>query len=127
MARPTASRGGGAGEDAHIREVHRAIYTVVRRIPRGRVVTYGQVAELAGIPGRARLAGAAMRASPRKLGLPWHRVVGKRSKTLAQVNILDPIGSAVQRHLLEEEGVKLSDSGGIRLADYGWLPDVDGR
>ena len=53
-----------------------AIWQVVAAIPRGRVSTYGGVARAAGLPGRARLAGYALRTAPRELHLPWHRVVG---------------------------------------------------
>ena len=97
-----------------------AIHEVVAAIPRGRVATYGQVAELAGLPGGARAAAAAMRSAGPTL--PWHRVVGKRSKTTAAIRILDPIGAAIQRERLESEGVTFTASGGIRLADHGWLP-----
>jgi methylated-DNA-protein-cysteine methyltransferase related protein len=53
-----------------------AIWDVVGMIPRGRVATYGAVARAAGLPGRARLAGFALRMAPEELHLPWHRVVG---------------------------------------------------
>jgi methylated-DNA-protein-cysteine methyltransferase related protein len=53
-----------------------AIWSVVCAIPRGRVSTYGAVARAAGLPGRARQAGYALRVAPRALHLPWHRVVG---------------------------------------------------
>ncbi len=53
-----------------------AIWEVVCAIPRGRVSTYGAVAAAAGLPGRARLTGYALRMAPRRLNLPWHRVVG---------------------------------------------------
>lgn len=53
-----------------------AIWEVVCTIPRGRVSTYGAVARAAGLPGRARLAGRALRIAPDHLNLPWHRVVG---------------------------------------------------
>jgi methylated-DNA-protein-cysteine methyltransferase related protein len=52
------------------------IWHVVSRIPRGRVSTYGAVARAAGLAGRARQAGYALRVAPRELNLPWHRVVG---------------------------------------------------
>lgn len=58
---------------------NRAILTIwaaVRAIPRGQVSTYGDVARAAGLPGRARLAGFALRTAPKDLELPWHRVVG---------------------------------------------------
>jgi methylated-DNA-protein-cysteine methyltransferase related protein len=53
-----------------------AIWDVVGMIPRGRVSTYGAVARAAGLPGRARLAGFALRIAPKELHLPWHRVMG---------------------------------------------------
>ena len=53
-----------------------AIWHVVCAIPRGRVSTYGAVARAAGLPGRARMAGRALRIAPAELHLPWHRVVG---------------------------------------------------
>jgi methylated-DNA-protein-cysteine methyltransferase-like protein len=104
---------------AHAARLYKAIYRVVRRIPRGQVATYGQVAELAGIPGGARVAGAAMRASD---GLPWQRVVGKRGRDRAAIQIHDPVGAAIQRQLLEAEGVVVTDRGLIDLTRYGWIP-----
>ncbi len=53
---------------------HERIHAVVRRIPRGRVATYGQVAELAGLGGHARLVGYALSALPDERTVPWHRV-----------------------------------------------------
>jgi methylated-DNA-protein-cysteine methyltransferase-like protein len=106
----------------HVAEVYRRLYEVVRQVPRGKVATYGQVAGLAGMPGAARAAGAAMRASTPEHGLPWHRIVGKRSRTMASISIHDPVGAGIQRSMLEAEGVELTASGGIRLRDYGWLP-----
>ncbi len=100
--------------------LYREFYAVVRRIPRGRVVTYGQVAELAGHPGAARAVGAAMRASSGR-GLPWQRVVGKYARNLARVAILDPIGGAVQRQLLEREGIAFTRAGYIPLDRFAWV------
>jgi methylated-DNA-protein-cysteine methyltransferase-like protein len=105
-----------------VSQAYRAIYAVVRKIPRGRVATYGQVAAAAGLPRAARVVGYAMRAA--KGAVPWQRVVGKRSKNIAQVSIKDPIGGAMQRQLLEKEGVKFSRSGGIDLTRYGSWNDV---
>ena len=53
-----------------------AIWDVVGMIPRGMVSTYGAVARAAGLPGRARLTGFALKAAPEEMNLPWHRVVG---------------------------------------------------
>ncbi len=110
-------------DEEHIEERYRTIYDVVRAIPRGKIVTYGQVAKLAGMPGAARVAGAAMRSTPTGSGIPWQRVVGKKGKGLAKISILDPIGGAVQRQVLESEGVQFRDNGTISLAKYGWLPE----
>lgn len=106
---------------AHGRAVRAAIHAAARRIPRGKVATYGQLAELAGFPGGARVAGAAMKTSTPADGLPWHRVVGKRGGH-GVIAIHDPVGAAIQRGLLEDEGVVVSERGTIALARFGWLP-----
>jgi methylated-DNA-protein-cysteine methyltransferase-like protein len=98
----------------------RAIYQVVRAIPRGKVASYGQVAELAGIRAGHRIAARAMRNCPDKL--PWQRVVGKKDARRAQLNIADPDHAALQRALLEKEGVVFDAQGFIVLARFGWLP-----
>jgi len=106
----------------HVAALYERIYAVARNIPRGTVATYGQIAELADIPRGHRVAGAAMKQVKPPMRVPWQRVVGRRSRTMAQVNIKDPVGGAMQRQLLEQEGVQFTRTGGIRLADYGWLP-----
>lgn len=106
----------------HIAELYADIYAVVREIPPGKVATYGQVAELAGRPGAARVVGAAMRLAGEQ-AVPWQRVVGKHARRLAKVAIHDPIGGATQRALLESEGVTFTDRGHIRLDEHGWLPE----
>src|SRR3954470_3708234 len=111
----------------HVAQLYRAIYAVVRRIPVGRVATYGQVAELAGIPGGGRVAGAAMKVSSRAGRLPWQRVIGKAGPNRGRIAIHDPVGAAVQRQLLGKEGVHIGDSGLIALDRYGWLPGDDRR
>jgi methylated-DNA-protein-cysteine methyltransferase-like protein len=103
-----------------VAQLYRRIYAVVRRIPRGRVATYGQVAALAGIPRGGRVAGAAMKTSPAELGLPWHRVIGKRGRGVGRIAIHDPVGAGTQRAMLEKEGVDISGSGGIALDRFGW-------
>jgi len=106
----------------HVERLYRAIYAVVRRIPRGRVATYGQVAELAGIPGGARVAGAAMKVSKPGHQLPWQRVIGKAGRTRGRIAIHDPVGAAVQRKLLAREGIEIGETGLVPLDRYGWLP-----
>src|SRR5947207_13668915 len=106
----------------HVARLYRAIYAVVRRIPAGQVATYGQVAELAGIPGGGRVAGAAMKTSKPSDRLPWQRVIGKAGKTRGRIAIYDPVGAAIQRQLLAAEGIAIGDTGLIALDLYGWLP-----
>jgi methylated-DNA-protein-cysteine methyltransferase-like protein len=103
-----------------VRQPRDLIHEVVRAIPRGRVATYGQVAELAGFASGHRIAARAMRESPD--GLPWQRVVGKHDARRAKISIGDGELAALQRRLLEAEGVRFEDDGLIRLTRYGWLP-----
>jgi methylated-DNA-protein-cysteine methyltransferase-like protein len=97
-----------------------AIWDVVARIPRGRVSTYGNVAREAGLPGRARQAGYALRHAPDGMHLPWHRVVGAGGK------IAFPPGSRAHREQtrrLGSEGVKVVNGRVVRAA---LLPDSRG-
>ena len=108
--------------DEHLQQLYKALYVVIRNIPRGRVATYGQIAELAGIPGGARIAAASLKVSKPSDRLPWQRVIGKASKTRGRIAIHDPVGAAIQRQLLETEGVTIDDRGLVDLGAYGWLP-----
>jgi methylated-DNA-protein-cysteine methyltransferase-like protein len=96
------------------------IYAVVRRIPRGTVATYGQVAELAGLPRQARLVGYALRGVGRASTVPWHRVVNAQGRVSARSG--DPSGTVEQRLLLEAEGVTFGPGGRLRLERYRWEP-----
>jgi methylated-DNA-protein-cysteine methyltransferase-like protein len=115
-----------SSEAEHVRRLYQTIYRVVRRIPRGRVATYGQIAELAGIPGGARVAGAAMKTSMPADAIPWQRVLAKAGKTRGRIAIHDPVGAAIQRQLLEAEGVSIGDRGLVALDRFGWLPGEPG-
>ncbi|MGO9642719.1 MAG: MGMT family protein [Candidatus Acidiferrales bacterium] len=90
------------------------VYRFVKRIPRGRVVTYGQVARALRLRGGARTAGRAMAASPSGRGIPWHRVVGAGGKIL----IREPYAS-LQRRLLESEGNRVVE-GRVGLKLHQW-------
>jgi methylated-DNA-protein-cysteine methyltransferase-like protein len=90
-----------------------AIWDVVAQIPRGMVSTYGAVAHAAGLPGRARQAGYALKHLPVDLHLPWHRVVGAGGR------IVFPPGSKAyreQRRRLESEGVPVANGRVARSA-----------
>lgn len=98
---------------------YQLIYATVRQIPKGRVATYGQIAELAGLPRQARLVGYAMHALPARSTVPWHRVVNAQGR----ISLPLEVGSgAVQQKKLEKEGVKFSASGAIDLKRYRWEP-----
>ncbi len=89
----------------------------MRRIPRGRVATYGQVAELAGLPGHARQVGYALHALHCESVLPWHRVVNAAGAiSLRSV----PGFELEQRIRLEAEGVTFNARGRVPLARYRW-------
>jgi methylated-DNA-protein-cysteine methyltransferase-like protein len=93
---------------------------MVSRVPAGRVVTYGQVARMAGRPGAARHVGWALSALPAGSGTPWHRVVNASGA----ISSRGSGGSEErQRVLLEAEGVRFRPDGRIDLEAYRW----DGR
>ena len=92
------------------------VYRFVKRIPRGRVVTYGQLARALRLPGGARTAGRAMAACPSGRGIPWHRVLGAGGRIL----IREPHAS-LQRRLLESEGTPLIE-GRVGLKLHQWQP-----
>lgn len=95
------------------------IYEIVRRIPSGRVATYGQVAELAGLGGHARQVGYALSALPAGTAVPWHRVLNARG----EVSLRSEAGAELsQRMLLEREGVRFDARGRVPLEQVRWRP-----
>jgi methylated-DNA-protein-cysteine methyltransferase related protein len=98
---------------------YQRIYAVVRRIPKGRVATYGQVAVLAGIAGHARQVGYALHALPEGTTVPWHRVVNASGGISVRAM---PGGELVQQQLLAREGVLLNARGRVALARTRWAP-----
>ena len=100
----------------HANEQFAAIYAAVLRIPRGRVASYGAVADLAGLPRRARLAGTALKHTPNSLRIPWHRVITSSGR------LAFPVGSDAyrkQRGRLEREGVSFVRER-VDLARHTW-------
>ena len=100
---------------------YQKIYRIVRRIPRGRVATYGQVAALAGLQGHARQVGYALHALPDSQRIPWQRVVNARGEISLRAG---SDNDRLQRILLEEEGVRFARSGRIDLERFRWRPRV---
>ena len=96
-------------------EVFRRIHEVVAEIPRGCVVTYGQIAQHLGMPHGARTVGWAMSECPDHL--PWHRVVNAQGKISSRAH---PFATSLQRALLQDEGIVFDDEGRIDLAEFRW-------
>lgn len=92
------------------------VYKLVKKIPRGRVTTYGALARALHLRGGARAAGHAMAACYSGEGIPWHRVVGAGGRLL----ISEPRAS-LQRRLLETEGVVLTERR-VNMKQCGWIP-----
>jgi len=95
------------------------VYRVVRRIPSGRVATYGQVAAMAGMPGAARQVGWALSALGEEDDVPWHRVINARGE-------ISPRGAReaadLQRAMLEAEGIEIGLRGRVDMKRFAWTP-----
>ena len=95
---------------------------MVGQIPYGKVATYGQIATLAGYPGRARQVGYALAGMPEELDLPWHRVINAQGRISPRVRT----GFHELQHvLLENEGI-VFEGVQIDLERYGWKPAEEG-
>ncbi len=109
----------------------RAIWRIVATVPRGHVVTYGQVARMAGLPGAARTVGWAMQALPgdfRIMGrpVPWHRVINVQGR-ISPRGGGEGVESLRQANLLRREGIRFSKDGVIDLGRFHWPGDHQRR
>ncbi|MBL0386827.1 MGMT family protein [Tumebacillus sp. ITR2] len=93
------------------------VVDILKSIPPGNVMTYGQVARLAGSPRAARQVVRVLHSMSRKYGLPWHRVINSKAK----IGLDD---GEEQRHLLELEGVEFSLGSVVDLDIYQFHPDI---
>ncbi len=103
---------------------YQRIYSIVRRIPKGRVATYGQIANLAGLPGHARQVGYAMHALPKHTTVPWHRVINIKG-AVSRRSV--PGWENEQRLRLEREGVVFDGRGRVDLKKFQWRTQVRNR
>lgn len=106
-------------------DTYLAIYAVVGSIPEGRVATYGQVACMAGLPGRARLVGYALSALADRSSIPWHRVVNAQGRISLRSCGSD--ADMEQRLRLEHERIRIDTSGRISLERFLWRPQFTGQ
>jgi len=95
----------------------REVRKLIRRIPRGKVASYGQVAALAGDARQARQVAWILHASPEAEGLPWHRVISARGR----VSLPGPGGKAQIRRL-RAEGIRVGPGGSVDVMSCGWKP-----
>jgi methylated-DNA-protein-cysteine methyltransferase-like protein len=96
------------------------IWRTVQLIPLGKVASYGQIADLAGMPGRARLVGKSLGFVPKDMEVPWHRVLRSNGQ------IAFPRGSEQslqQTGLLQQEDVAVFNNR-VKLKDFQWQPDL---
>ncbi|SNU03289.1 O(6)-alkylguanine repair protein YbaZ [Prevotellaceae bacterium MN60] len=92
------------------------VLDIVRQIPPGKVMTYGEIAALAGWPSHSRMVGRTLRYSPEAINLPCHRVVNKEGRTAP--------GWSQQRTLLEAEGIRFKPNGHVDMNVCLWKPEI---
>ena len=98
---------------------YQRIHDLVRRIPSGRVATYGQIAGLAGLAGHARQVGYALHALPDSSTVPWHRVVNAGGGISRRAT---PGAELIQQQLLAREGIEVDARGRVDLRRVRWSP-----
>ena len=102
---------------------YQKIYLVVRQIPYGKVATYGQIADLAGYYGKARLVGYALYQVDPVSDIPWQRVINIKGEV--SYSIAREGADYVQRNMLEQEGIVFNQQGKIDLEKYRWQVSID--
>lgn len=101
---------------------YQKIYQIVKKIPKGKVATYGQIAALAGSPRAARIVGYALHIIPENSNIPWQRVINRQGIISTTCHIHPP---TLQRDILTSEGVAVKNNKGvfqIDLKKYLWWP-----
>jgi len=99
-----------------VSDSYERIYAAVRRVPRGRVATYGQIAAVAGLPGHARQVGYALHALKASTSVPWQRIINAKG----MISLRPLTGGVSQRILLEGEGVTFDAGGRVSLSKFRW-------
>jgi methylated-DNA-protein-cysteine methyltransferase-like protein len=117
-SKPRRQSSAPATKSAPVSDSYRRIYAAVRKIPRGRVTTYGAIARLAGLPRQPRLVGYALHALTSASNLPWHRVINAQGRLSL---VRDGKSSGItQAMLLEREGVRVAGGSRVSLKEFGW-------
>jgi methylated-DNA-protein-cysteine methyltransferase-like protein len=103
-----------------IKPTYERIWKTVNSIPKGKVSSYGKIADFAGLPGRARLVGKSLAYVPDNYKVNWHRVLrsnGQLAFTKGSEQALK------QTALLQEEGIAVFNNR-VKMKDFGWVPDL---
>lgn len=100
--------------DTDKQEFRKAVYEIVAEIPKGKVLSYGMIAKLAGQPGYQRMVGHILHGVSETLNLPCHRVVNSQGRLVP--------GWTEQAKLLAAEGVVLKSNGCVEMKRFGWNP-----
>ena len=93
-----------------------SVINVIKQIPKGKVIAFGEVARRAGNPKAARQVVRILHSLSEKFELPWHRVINSQGK----IGLHDPVGFELQKARLEQENVVVSTEGKIDIKKYGW-------
>ncbi|MCH1930032.1 MGMT family protein [Shewanella sp. A25] len=109
-------------DQASVQSVHpmAKIWQVVALIPAGKVISYGKVADFAGLPGRARYVSKALKGAPEHVALPWFRVLNSQGKISFEKNSAN---FQEQMELLRLDGIVVN-CGKVDLSEYEWQPDL---
>ena len=125
---PNRRRSGSAAIGSDARRVNAAtekrnqrIWATIRDIPEGSVASYGQIAEIAGIPRGARQVGYALRQLPDGHDVPWHRVI-RSSGRIAFAKGSDSFNEQTKRLMMEDVAIL---EGRVDMRKYRWQPDLD--
>ncbi|MBL8525114.1 MAG: methylated-DNA--[protein]-cysteine S-methyltransferase [Betaproteobacteria bacterium] len=97
-----------------------AVYAMVKKVPKGKVATYGQIAALVGHPRHSRHVGFALSSMPMSVKIPWHRIINSAGRISLRRRNWDSGGDDLQKVLLEAEGVRFSAEGKVNLRVYRW-------
>jgi methylated-DNA-protein-cysteine methyltransferase-like protein len=103
-----------------VNDNYQTVYETIRHVPKGKVVTYGEIARLCGFINQARLVGYALRSLPSRSKIPWHRVINSQGR------ISFPKNSSAyrqQKRLLGTDGIRFSGDK-VDLEKYGWLRNI---
>lgn len=99
--------------------LYERIYAIVRKIPSGKVATYGQIARILGNPRLSRIVGCAMHVAPNDV--PCHRVLNREGRLC---DAFEPLGAQTHRLLLSMEGVECGENNRVDLSIYGWSGEI---